>query len=182
MHQSNRCCVVDACLASNDSINSYVWSCLMTYRSMVDPLRLGFVCARWTRSRASCTFRHVRLRNELLGALLNGARSPCSFSQRERVPVSSPARLATSGKRLADGTPARDPAAGDDVDNDSAEANDEVAELAKRLCVSSLSSEGADAPSSGAVAGGAGAGGEVAAARRVWLRGYAFWWNRTDNT
>jgi hypothetical protein len=86
-----------------------------------------------------------------------------------------------SGKRPFDGTPARDPAAGGDVDNDSAEANDEVAELAKRLCVSSLSSEGADASSSGAVAGGADAGGEVTAARRVWLRGYAFWWNRTDN-
>ena len=79
-----------------------------------------------------------------------------------------------SGKRPFDGTPARDPAAGDDVDNDSAEANDEVAELAKRLCVSGLSSEGPDASSSGA-------GGEVAAACRVWLRGYAFWWNRTDN-
>ena len=134
---------------------------------MVGPLRLGFVCAQWIRSRASCTFRHVRLRNELLGALLNGARSPRSFSQRERVLASSPARLAMSGKRPLDGTPARDLVAGDDVDNDSAEANDEVAELAKRLCVSSLSSEGADASSSGA-------GGEVAAARRVWLRGYAF--------
>ena len=100
---------------------------------------------------------------------------------RERVPASSPARLAMSGKRPFDGTPATGPAAVEDVDNDSAEADAEVAELAKRLRVSSLSSEGAVPSGNGAAAGGEGAGGAVAAAPRVWLRGYAFWWNWADS-
>ena len=86
-----------------------------------------------------------------------------------------------SAKGPWDGTPATGLEAGGDGYTDSADADAEVAELAKRLRDSSLSSEGAGPSGSAPPAGGEGAGGAGAAAPRVWLRGWAYWWSWTDS-
>ena len=73
-----------------------------------------------------------------------------------------------------------EPRGDSDTDTADAEANSEMAELAKRLRASNLASEGG-ASGSAPSAGGTGAGGTGAGGQRTWLRGWAYWWNWSDS-
>jgi hypothetical protein len=97
-----------------------------------------------------------------------------------------------STKRSLDATAEYNPEHGGDGANDSADADTEVAELAKRLRASTLSVEevsssasagpsaAGGACSSAPAAGGEGAASAGAGGERAWLHGLAFLWSSSE--
>ena len=122
--------------------------------------------------------RRINCAKHLHEACVHGGRAQCRFSQRGRCSVSDHTCLALSTKRPWDATAESvQEHCGDNV-NELADADADVAVLAKRLWVSNLSGKGDDriaatGPSAGAsisahAAGGEGVGVEGAVGQRTW--------------